>query len=435
MRIADRHRNQLGKGLLLLLAWMALGASTATVMGRTHVVRRGESLSTIAARHGVTVGELLEANSLKSKNLILAGQKLVIPEAKDDTGSVTPLSPPRTHTVRKGETLSDIAARNGVSIEELVQWNSLARAGRIYPGQELFVSKPPATNVSALLSKDRGEERIHVVQKNETLSRIAHSYGLGLKDLAGHNGIRKPYPIRMGQKLKIPAGGGRASTRQPKETIRIMVRKQETLAEIADRYGVSVKDLARYNAISDPDKIYPGQRLLIPGVGASKRIPINPELQNLLGKIGVRGGRWKYIVLHHSATDMGDPKGMDAYHRRRGMENGLAYHFVIGNGRKMGDGAIYVGNRWRKQINGGHLAKESLNAKSIGICLVGDFQKYPPSSRQMRALNGLVDYLLSQSRLKPEAVQTHRQIHPNHTACPGRKFPASSFISELKKRY
>src|SRR5438045_7677727 len=55
-----------------------------------------------------------------------------------------------------------------------------------------------------------------------------------------------------------------------------------------------------------------------------------------LGRIRVEPGKWKYIVIHHSASPNASVKGMDYYHRvERHMENGLAYHFVIGNGHSM----------------------------------------------------------------------------------------------------
>ena len=72
------------------------------------------------------------------------------------------------------------------------------------------------------------------------------------------------------------------------------------------------------------------------------------------------------------AVDTGTVKGMDRYHREvRHMENGLAYHFVIGNGSGMGDGDIGIGSRWTKQLDGGHLTSERQNQVSLGICLVG----------------------------------------------------------------
>ena len=61
------------------------------------------------------------------------------------------------------------------------------------------------------------------------------------------------------------------------------------------------------------------------------------------------------------------------------MKNGLAYHFVIGNGTSTGDGQIEVGDRWRRQINGGHVHSDYLNNIALGICLVGDFNRGQPT--------------------------------------------------------
>ncbi len=114
------------------------------------------------------------------------------------------------------------------------------------------------------------------------------------------------------------------------------------------------------------------------------------------------------------------------------MENGLAYHFVSGNGKGMADGEMVIGQRWIDQIQGGHLASESLNEKSIGICLVGNFDHDSPTRRQMEQLRALVDYLMRGSHLTAGAVKTHQEINPIDTRCPGRKFPAKTFMKELR---
>ena len=114
------------------------------------------------------------------------------------------------------------------------------------------------------------------------------------------------------------------------------------------------------------------------------------------------------------------------------MENGLAYHFVIGNGDGMTDGEIDVGRRWKEQLDGGHLALESLNRKSIGICLVGNFDKTKPTSKQLDSLEALVEYLMKRCHLSKTAVRTHSQIHPRHTRCPGSKFDQTAFLKRLK---
>ncbi len=153
-----------------------------------------------------------------------------------------------------------------------------------------------------------------------------------------------------------------------------------------------------------------------------------------MGKIRVEPGKWKYIVIHHSASPNASVKGMDYYHRvERHMENGLAYHFVIGNGHSMKDGEIAIGRRWTGQLDGGHLASEALNRKAIGICLVGNFDAERPTRRQMESLRSLVEFLLARCHLSADAVRTHQQINPIYTRCPGHNFPTKSFLKELRQ--
>src|ERR1051325_4529102 len=96
--------------------------------------------------------------------------------------------------------------------------------------------------------------------------------------------------------------------------------------------------------------------------------------------------RWRWIVVHHSGTAYGNAAIYDRQHRERGMENGLAYHFVIGNGVDSGDGEIEIGPRWLKQLKGGHVHREDINESGIGICLVGNFEETKPTKNQMLAL-------------------------------------------------
>jgi hypothetical protein len=125
---------------------------------------------------------------------------------------------------------------------------------------------------------------------------------------------------------------------------------------------------------------------------------------------------------------------MDRYHRQRGMENGLAYHFVIGNGYGMKDGEIAVGGRWKQQLDGGHVASEAQNRIAIGICLVGNFEESKPTDRQMKSLATLVEALVRKCGLDAGAVRTHRDVHVAHTRCPGRNFPTRSFREQIRLR-
>ena len=141
----------------------------------------------------------------------------------------------------------------------------------------------------------------------------------------------------------------------------------------------------------------------------------------------VTKGRWRKIVAHNSGTRQGNAKIFDYYHlHTRRMPNGLAYHFVIGNGSSSGDGQIEIGNRWRRQIQGGHVHSDYLNSISLGICLVGDYNRDAPTKRQLEALDELIRYLRQRvGRFEGHVavVWAHREINPVPTDCPGRRFP------------
>ncbi|HEY0968316.1 MAG TPA: N-acetylmuramoyl-L-alanine amidase [Opitutaceae bacterium] len=214
--------------------------------------------------------------------------------------------------------------------------------------------------------------------------------------------------------------------------IRYTVRRGDTLTLIAQNHGVSVDTIKVRNKLRT-DSIQAGQRLIIP-----TPIVAAPPSASLAGVIAatrglsIRRGRWRHVVVHHSGIENGDAKAYDAGHRRRGMEHGLAYHFVIGNGRDSGDGEIEIGPRWRGQIHGGHVRSEAYNESGIGICLVGNFEKRKPGAKQLAALTSLIDWLRTDAPLgvKP-AFTVHRWVDRNHTVCPGRHFP----YTEMKRRY
>lgn len=141
----------------------------------------------------------------------------------------------------------------------------------------------------------------------------------------------------------------------------------------------------------------------------------------------VRRGRWKYIIVHNSGTREGNARVFDVYHRRiRHMQNGLAYHFVIGDGHGSRDGQIEIGDRWTRQINGGHVASDYLNDIALGVCLVGDFNRDQPTRAQVGALEELVSYLrgrVGRSQGRQAIVNAHKEINPRPTDCPGNRFP------------
>lgn len=130
-----------------LVAPAAVGAATAVLVtagaahAGTHRVRRGETLSGIAARYGVGVEVVVAANHLRNPNLIIAGARLRIPGGGGGSSSA-----PRAHTVRSGENLSGIAAHYGVSVTALAQANHLADPNLIVTGRHLRIPSGGASS-------------------------------------------------------------------------------------------------------------------------------------------------------------------------------------------------------------------------------------------------------------------------------------------------
>ena len=222
--------------------------------GNTYTVQRGDTLSEIAARFGTTVSELVRLNNIADRDRIYPGQVLILRES----GSVTPPSGATTYTVQRNDNLTEIAARFGTTVAELVRLNNIANPNLIYPGQVLIIREnggsvtPPSGAVT------------YTVQRNDNLTEIANRFGTTVAELVRLNNIANPNLIYPGQVLIIRENGG---STPPSGTTTYTVQRNDTLSEIAARFGTTVNALTLANGIADPDLIYPGQVLVIPTGG------------------------------------------------------------------------------------------------------------------------------------------------------------------------
>ena len=268
---------------------------------------------------------------------------------------------------------------------------------------------------------------VHQVRPNETLGGIARKYGVSVGALQAFNGIANPNLLFVGKKLKIPSS-------QASE-VSYVVKKGDSLGSIASRFGVKISTLTLVNKITRPDLIRVGQKLIIPLKGGNlKPAPslLSSTVKRSLDGIRPKSGKWKRIVIHHSATPTDDAMNMHRVHKARGMKNGLAYHFVISNGsRKASDGEIFMGGRWKDQLDGGHMKSLTYNRTSIGICLIGNFELRAPTTQQMNSLEGLCEYLMKRCGIRVDQVTTHKILHRNHTKCPGKYFSLPSLVKRI----
>jgi LysM repeat protein len=194
----------------------------------------------------------------------------------------------------------------------------------------------------------------------------------------------------------------------------------ETIWRISKMYEVKMDDIMKANNLTNPKELEMGQRLLIP-----QAAPIRPVIALY------RSNKWKYIIIHHSATDEGNALDFNELHRRRGWE-GIGYDFVIDNGTNgKTDGQIEVSPRWIKQEDGAHCQASNMNCKGIGICLVGNFSKDRVSNKQMDSLVYLVNILKKYYKIPQHHIMGHGQVPKARTECPGKYFPWKEFFNRL----
>jgi len=218
-------------------------------------------------------------------------------------------------------------------------------------------------------------------------------------------------------------GGLSPSSYHPviRQDIYHVVAPGETLWRISKTYDVQIKDIARANRLGNNDELTRGQSILIPSAAPARPvIPLFPSR------------KWKYIIVHHTATDEGSALYLDESHRNRGWD-GLGYHFLINNGTQgKPDGHIEASLRWIHQENGAHCKASNMNAKGIGIAIVGNCTNEKPSQKQLDTLVYTVNVLRKYYNIPTRNIMGHRDVPGANTECPGNSFPWQEFIRHLK---
>ena len=220
--------------------------------------------------------------------------------------------------------------------------------------------------------------------------------------------------------MQPPSSTGYPSPAQRKN-ITHTVAPGETLWRISKIYNVPMAAIIQVNRLPNGQQLKMGQTLSIPHAS-------NP--QQVISLFPSR--KWKYIIIHHSATQEGSSLQFHRYHQEKGWDS-IGYHFVIDNGKSgKPDGFIEITPRWLKQQNGAHCKASDMNSVGIGICLVGNFNQDAVTQAQMASLGYLVNELRQYYKIPKNNVLGHRQVPGSQTDCPGQKFPWDRFKQQLK---
>jgi hypothetical protein len=196
-------------------------------------------------------------------------------------------------------------------------------------------------------------------------------------------------------------------------TIYHQVSPGESISQISKTFGVSPTTIRRENGLRPKQMPRTGQTLVLRNV-KTVRYVINLY----------RSRPWSYIIVHHTATDLGDPCTIQRAHLQRGFCHGIGYDFVIDNGTLgKGDGVIEMTPRWLRQEDGAHCKADHMNQRGIGICLVGNFDYETPSPCQLQSLAYLIYILHHYYGIPPSHVMGHGQVPGARTDCPGKLFP------------
>ena len=284
---AKRYKLKIPKGTKAIFAAAYDGLESPEEMSWVkHRIRRGETISTIASKYGVSQYAIREANNMSHRHSrIYAGKTLIVPVPLDGAPSKSKRHRGKrkaengVYIVRSGDSVYDIARSFNVSMASIKNLNNIGRRGRIYVNQRLRIPGLASSSGSATLAyqdksgkkkstakqkttgKSSSRESFkHRVRRGENLTVIARRYGVTVSQLRRWNHLGASAMLHPNQTLKIEKGipgkgGGKGGANS------YVVRSGDSLWKIAKRFGVKVSRLKRWNGLSSRSRLYPGQSI------------------------------------------------------------------------------------------------------------------------------------------------------------------------------
>ena len=323
-----------------------------------HIVKKGETLWTIARQYNLTMDSILTTNNITNPELIYIGQQIKIPSYKNVTAtpeknvtnkpvingnnSNNNINPPKNaepiiYTVKAGDNLWNISRKYGVSVEVIISVNNLKEKDLLSLGQKLEI---PAIGGGISKSNQKQEPTIvtYTVVKGDTLWSISRRYDVNMSTIISANNLKEISRLSIGQKLKLPitnmdiAKAEGYDQEAAAEEIIYYVKKGESLWSISREYNVKLESIIAANNIKDASRISAGQQLRIPNVpGARSNIcnfiwPVRGRITSPYG-MRVISGRKDF----HAGIDIGGPTGTNIVAAESGRVSYAGYMRGYGN--------------------------------------------------------------------------------------------------------
>ena len=226
-----------------------------------YTVQFGDTLSSIATRYGVTVENLASINGLSNPNLIYPGEVLKIyPENNRNIVNRDKMEFSSTYIVRLGDTLSFIARRFDTTVNDLVELNDIANPNLIYPGEILKI--PTVGNEDSKSSSARQYTKTYIVQRGDTLTSISRKFDISVDRLAEINNIQDINLIYPGQVLKIESSRIYRDDDKKFKGLYV-VQNGDTLTSVANKFDKKLGELMKDNDVISSDLIHNNQVLKI----------------------------------------------------------------------------------------------------------------------------------------------------------------------------
>jgi N-acetylmuramoyl-L-alanine amidase len=277
-----------------------------------YTVRLGDTLSGLAARDGVSISRLAALNHLRPNALLIAGGALRLPGAPPTSAPARPAL--GRYVIAAGDTLSGLAAREGVSVRRLAALNHLRVNGLLIAGAALRL--PEARPTRAVVAPTLGS---YVIAAGDTLSAIAARSGVSVSRLAALNHLRVNGVLIAGATLSVPASAS-SGPATPPSTVSYTLAPGDTLTSIASRAGISVPQLAEMNGISQDAVLLAGATLTVPATQGGPPYPTAERVTAAqVEQVAARGGvpsslaaavAWQESGFNNDLVSSADARGV-----------------------------------------------------------------------------------------------------------------------------